>query len=579
MKRTLFLLLALLVLALALSACGETAGTTPAVTDPFTVGTNTTTAPPTVTTTVATTTAAPTPVSDNYIKEVTTMNTGAIRITLKDGSRLSLGSLPLREGYNSASIATKLDKYTGVLTLTITESTTMNIANRQLGTAKAPYVVALRENGGMLEFSCDGGVTWENLCDAKTGSINPDSTPLLDLAEILEIGKTEAVTGNSVAFAINNGSLRFRAREWKDGIDMVMDAKLGGSSNQKFNISYLAEIASSTALDSTSTSSNIGYTTFKGAGDDICPININGTYIGANHGYYIIAAIQNNGRMTEEDIGSIWESGGNQYVLVRVNAYTKEVKSNMMWFCPYDSTMMKTGSFSYRKLTAGSTLTHVSGATNTDDIAVTADSVQAQFYNAVNHYKEAAFLNGTVEVDLYTNGTYEAEFVDFYEEYDIIYLPTMLEYLIENVGYNTDASHCDDELTESYVKFQNTYRYHKNGACVVYSSYEFKKDVKVSYIGGVQSGAFSNSAYYVYVPGTTTLNVPTEQTDAQFNVGTNHLANPNTLVTSYFQFTDEIGSKGINLGFNPLYGTAVNDVRKEYILGSGDSNLAFYYTS
>ena len=46
-----------------------------------------------------------------------------------------------------------------------------------------------------------------------------------------------------MVFAISDNSLRFRAREWKAGIDFVMDAKLnGGIGNNKFNITYLAEI-------------------------------------------------------------------------------------------------------------------------------------------------------------------------------------------------------------------------------------------------------------------------------------------------------------------------------------------------
>jgi hypothetical protein len=153
----------------------------------------------------------------------------------------------------------------------------------------------------------------------------------------------------------------------------------------------------------------------------------------------------------------------------------------------------------------------------------------------------------------------------------------MLQALMDNVGWNKDEDHYSDDIMESYVTFRNTYRYHKNGACVVYSEYEFHKDVKIGYIGGVQSSGFST--HYVYVPGTTNWDRPTLQSGVQIDVGKNHLAVPGRLVTSYFQFTDANGTKGMNLGFNPLYGTGVNDVRKDYILGSANSNLAFYYTS
>ncbi len=588
--RFLFLVLALAAVVLALSACdlsGMLGGGTTTAPESTTAPTTTadpsaavTTTAPAITTAPPAVTAPPVTAAPNPIKEVKVMSSGALQITLTDKVKLSLGTLTAREGYNSASVAHSLDKETGILTLTLTDSAARNVAADFVGAEKSTLTVRIRENNKKLEWAPADADTFTPFCDAKsvTGVV-----PLEKLAEATGFGKHTEVTGNGVVLAVDGQSLRFRAREWKEGTDFVMDCKLGGSSNKKFNISYLAEINASTDFGSVSTSTGAGYQTFKSAGDDITPINMNGTYIGANHGYYIIAAVPNPGNvMTEEDIGSIWRVDNQQYVLVRVNAYTKEAGASLLWFCPYYDSAMQTGRFDYRKITGGSTLTHVSGATHKNDIRVSVDSVQAQFYIAVNHYKEAAFLNGTVEVDLTKKGSYTAEFVDFYEEYDIVYLPTMLQQLIDNVGWNDDTDHYSDAIEDSYVTFRNTYRYHKNGACVVFSEYEFHKDVTIGYIGGVQSQPFSESTHYVYVPGTTHLATPTLQSNAQIDVGKNQLADPDRLVTSYFQFTDANGTKGMNLGFNPLYGTGVNDVRAPLIGGSADaqnSNLAFYYTS
>ena len=582
MKRSLLFFLLLAAAALLLVACG---GTAPAETTPpssTTEAATTTAAITTTVTTTAVTTAPALPVSENYIKETQVLSGGGLRITYRDGTKLNLGSLALREGYNSASIAHTLDRYTGILTLTVTESATTNIANRHLGTAAAPTTLNLRENNGMLEWTLGGKEDWQALCRADGLGLSEGVTPMTALAEILEIGKVEKAEGEGVVFVISENKLRFRARDWKEGTDLVTDAKLGGSANKKFNMSTIAEISASLSLGSTSTSKSDGYLRFKDASDDIKPIQMNGTNIGANHGYYVISAIKNPmlDPKDESDIGSIWEADGVRYVLVRITA-TKEASGEvMLWFCPYYDEAMETGYFKYKKIAAGATITHVSGATHTESFTTPNDSVQAQFYIALNHYYEAAFLNGTEEVDLYKDGTYTAEFVDFYEEYDLIYLPTMLEALIDNVGWNTDMSHCSEDIADSYVTFHNTYRFHKNGACVVYSEYEFKQDVKITYMGGVQSGKFAEETHYIYVPGTTTLAVPTLQGSATVNVGVNHLDDPTRLTTSYFQFTDENGTKGMNIGFNPLYGTAVNEERWKYIgKKESDDNLAFYYTS
>ncbi len=513
----------------------------------------------------------------------------ALRLTYTNNTRQYIEpSLGIRAGFNSLTYTHSFDAETGILTLTMNEAATRNIANRQLGTV-LPTVLRLREYNGWLEWAPATEDTWQQLCRTD----DSDVMILATLAAAAGVGAVDDPTvaaGNGVTLTISGESLRFRARDWKSDYDLAMDCKLYGSANNLFNISYLTEVPSSMPLSSVT-----GGTTWKGTGDDITPINMNGTYIGANHGYYIIAAIQNPavGGLTEEDIGSVWAVGSQQYVLVRIAA-PKEAKStdlagqNLLWFCPYYASAMETGRFDYKPITQGATLTPVSG---TDARAFTAPSasIQCQFYIATNHYYAAAFLNGTTEIDLTKDGIYQGEYFDFYEEYDIIHLPTMLTRLIAAANgelYNEDGdpivndgnSHFDDAIRESYVTFHNTYRYHRNGACVIYSSYVFHKDVKIGYIGGVQSGSFSGD-HYVYVPGTTNYATPTLQGSTQFDIGTNHLADPDTLVTSYFQMTSATGTKAINLGFNPLYGTAVNDVRKDYIGGSGNSNLAFYFTS
>ncbi len=565
MKKTLILLFCL-ALIFALASCDT--GDTPATTEPGATE-------PTVTEPAVT---EPT-LSANYIKEAMTLSTGEIQITYNDATTLNLGSLPIREGYNSAKVEYTLDATSGELLLSITDSADINIANQHLGIAKAPGVVYIRESKGSLEWKKVGESVWQVLCSADGSDLGDGVTPLIKLQEILGIGKTGEVTGDGAVLVVKNKSLRFRAREWKDGTDFVMDANYGEMYNKVFNIDKLGEIPSKNAITYTG-----GATLYKASADDIPAIMINGTNLGGNHGYYAISAISDAKKvMTEADIGSIWKgSDGTQYVLVRTNPTSS---GNTLWFCPYDTTSMNTGVFKYKPIAAGSTLTHVSGATHTDSISVTATSKQEQLRIAVNHRSCAAFLNGNIEIDLSKSKTYKAEFIDFYDEYDVIYLPDMLNYLIANVGNNTDMSHCDEAIEGAYFTYRATYRYHKNGACVAYVSYGFHKNVELSMCVGVMAGPFSEKEHYVYVPGSTNLSTPVLQigkneggTKNTF-VGTDTLANPDVLVSSYFQLTDANGTKAMNVGFNTEFGTAVDSVRRQYLSNRGQENLGNYNNS
>ena len=628
LKQLFLLTVALVMLTVALSSC-ELPFDLP-FDIPFLGGDQTTATEATTTTATHATlppiTAAPNPITE--VKSVNTKTVTGLRLTFKDKKTILFEpELGVGDGYNSVTYTHSFDKESGILTLTLCDNATNNIANQHLKVAPDTVTVCIRENNKNLEWAYEGTEEWKVLC--KTSETT--KKPLALLREATGIGKVEAPSEKGVYLAINDGALRFRAREWKDGIDLCMDTTLTGSSNKVFNISYMMEVKATASLSDTSNSSSVVVSAWKSSGDDITPININGTYIGANHGYNLITAMINPGTSpkTEKDIGSIWEVDGKQYVLVCAGVAPKEdkTKTATLWFCPINDAAMESGIFpasTSALIENGVTLKHVSGATNTDDLVVDRP-VQSdgkplgicQFFNAINHNKMAAFLNGNVEVDIYKNAVYNAEFIDFYEEYDIIYLPTVLQYLIENVGKNTNESHYDESLNESYVTFRNTYRYHKNGACVIYSSYVFHKDVSVGYIGGVQSIPFYGDvcsddcpkkpdgspkydtaakckasgeghvprSHYVYIPGAKDYTTPTVQEGVNENhkvnikINKEDLVNPDYLTTTYFQLTTPDGEKVMNLGFNPEFGMGVSDLRKNYVdpKNKQEEDLAFYY--
>ena len=157
-----------------------------------------------------------------------------------------LYTLPVRDGYNSVIIACNVDPDSGVTAVTLTDSSTTTTASETLyGTAK-PLTVFLREAGGRIEWAPQADGAWQTLRDAGIDEQNA----LLLLAEALEFGKHEKIAGEGVAVTFDERVIRFRAREWKVGTDLITDAYLNGGanfdggSNAKFNTIRLGEISS-----------------------------------------------------------------------------------------------------------------------------------------------------------------------------------------------------------------------------------------------------------------------------------------------------------------------------------------------
>lgn len=474
----------------------------------------------------------------------------------------ALGRSKPHRGRNSV-IVKEMQREGELWSLLLADSADEHLPNRMLGRAEAPHRVYLREEDELLSWARETAGPFLPLCSA-------DSPHILDrLADVTGIGKTGETYGCGVVLTVKGNDLRFRATEWRPGKHLCHDAVYATpGANRYFNFTSIREIDADAPITEVATG-----TSFKGMSDDITPMHINGTYIGANHGYYIIAALPNAAGKTERDIGSVWQNArGDTFVLVRV-------ATEVLWLCPFTDEAMQTGKFSYIAIGAGETLTAVRGAADPSPITATEDATRTQFRPAVNHVYRAAFLEGKAEVDLTRDGVYTAEFIDLYEHYDVIYLPPMLTHLMENAGACDNDSYWLDLHGEAYVTMHYAYRFERNGACVVFCNYEFKKDVDVAIIAGVQSIAMTGD-HYVYVPGTTHCATPRlqkEKEEIDVSAETD-LLDPERLPTSYFQFTDPCGTFSMNLGYVPGYGYADPALRRAY-LGEGRTNLAFYYTT
>ena len=535
---------------------------TTAVTAPATTEVLTTT----VTTAAMTTAPAPNPIT--AVKEMDAdyiSHPEELRLTYQNGTRQFIEKkLDIRTGFNSVSYTHNFDESTGILTLTLTESSLLNIANRHLGTA-APTVLRLRENAGWLEWAPATEDTWMQFCRTDNSNVKI----LAALTASAALGKhPDAIEGDGVTFVISGNNLRFRAHDWlRNGYDIVTDCVLQKETvNGTFMQTALREIASTEPLSSMKTG-----TLFKSAGDEIPAFYMNGTYIGAGHGTYCISEVPNVGlnALTEADIGKVFTGEQDQrYVLVKVPA-------GKAWFCPFDDAAMESGDFAsygYPKkglLKKDTVLTYDTDKT----FKVSDNATQTQFRYAVNGCVQHAYLNGTIEVDLTKDGVYTADFVDFHETYNVLYLPAVLTHLMENAGktdddgnpLNSNTSHYDEAIDEYYLTYDITHRFHRNGSYTVYQTLTAKKDLNGARSFGVMSEAFDTKNdtdgkhQYIYAPGSTNLGTPTLHTKNENKV---MYAEGDYTIRSYYQLTTPDGEKGMNVGYYPYFGVATDEARE-----------------
>lgn len=214
-------------------------------------------------------------------------------------------------------------------------------------------------------------------------------------------------------------------------------------------------------------------------GDDATPLLYNNTYIGANHGANIVHRIVKNGHgKSYADVGSKWTDGTRNYTLVRI------VDVNTLWFISDNTGTDSAWIFYTVPLAAGSTLTHVSGATNTAVIdTITSDTI-TQLLKALNNHSKKVIANGFIE--LIATGVYDVEYLELIDSYDIINIPALLTYLQARVGTTTEQKF-DVNTIASDIRVSVTYAYALNGSITGLTQVQVKKSVKWGWIGLMQA--------------------------------------------------------------------------------------------
>ena len=191
-------------------------------------------------------------------------------------------------------------------------------------------------------------------------------------------------------------------------------------------------------------------------GDDVAPLHYNGTYIGANHGAYIVHEVTVNAHgKTYVDVGSRWTQGANTFTIVRI------VDANKLWLVSQNI-----GATYWQFVTSslsGLALTHSIGATNTTSFTPSADTL-TQLLPSINNHTKKIIADGFKE--LTSSGVYDVKYVEFIDSYEIMNPVSILSYLHGRVGTTTEQSLKVNSI-ETDVKLTYNYRFAVNGTCTV----------------------------------------------------------------------------------------------------------------
>jgi len=291
---------------------------------------------------------------------------------------------------------------------------------------------------------------------------------------------------------ISDNDMYVRAKQFTASDDFVWHMRKERLQDNRF---YNLETMYTCPASVTDEKMTTHLTIWKRAFDDICPVNVNGTYLAGNHGYFCVDRVTvTEHDKTTADIGSVWaDAKGQTYVLTFI------YDENTLGFIMFNDNSMSTGKMKRGNPEVGTDMTHLSGATNTS--AVTIEAVKGtQVWRCWNYYTLKLFVDGN-EQDLNVNQTLTGNRVEVVTEYNVIFIPAMLKYLMENVGKNTADSQNSDEITDYYLKMAITYQFNRNGSLSQYSSFYINKDMDCGYIGLVQSFSLGSNPY-TYIPDT-----------------------------------------------------------------------------
>ncbi len=194
------------------------------------------------------------------------------------------------------------------------------------------------------------------------------------------------------------------------------------------------------------------------ASDEASPCQVNGDFIGGNHGQAdaVFVYSPNHGK-TLADVGAIYkDQNGTKFTLVRVNNddYLLFISENIG---------ESTTKYKFVRSIFGD-LDYLSNGSNTDGVKVVEQTERAYLSSAIRHKqrKLVGYVNGVPRT---VESTLECDYAEIIEEYDIINPATVAPAITlerPNGGYTKNFSLAD--FGEPMVNHKMTYRFTPDGA-------------------------------------------------------------------------------------------------------------------
>lgn len=308
-------------------------------------------------------------------------------------------------------------------------------------------------------------------------------------------GLVAATTNNTFNIYID-GTYAYIRTAFDSTRDMVQLVQYGTSvkwSNNVVNPYQIKIIPKSTAKENLVNAYNAG-TLVVSHSDDAAPLRYNGTYIGANHGAYIVHEVTvSSHSKTYADVGSKWSNGTLNYTLMRI------VDTNKLWFVSDNTGTAAQWAYNTTSLASSNTLTHVSGAANTSSITATVSAI-TQLYPAVNNHTKNIIADGFRELS--ASGFYDVESVEFIDTYDVMNVPAIIAYAQSKVGTVTEMDFSLVNTIAADFCVQVGYRYALNGSITINTQLQKKSEVSFEFAGITQALPlnYSGKTLLQYVP-------------------------------------------------------------------------------
>ena len=358
--------------------------------------------------------------------------------------------------------------------------------------------------------------------------------------------------------------------------DLVV--RIGKGSNRQINFANARLVRVSAGMSEKELTAG---TLIHGNGDDSTPWNVNGTYIGGNHGCSDarVVTVPDHG-LTTADLGSLWtDEAGAKFCLLKI------ADKDRLWLLPPSTGKGDIWRFN-RKYT-GSTLKNKAGRTLTHT-----NVRMVQLTPACRIETQQYLIDGKTPL---ADGTPTAcDFFDIVEEYDIINPASLVQDFLSHPG--RERSFTADHLA-SVIRNHITYRFYPNGANVIYYKATALQEFRIRYMGFIQSaklytGKFDTHEYYI--PKTLPFTQdgiaydfraiqdykPRPKSPLRFKSASNNIEDPQNLPERFIQFLGrKDGDKtarevGYALGYS-----LINGLTKPTVRAKGAGNSLMLYTS